>query len=182
MSTATLSRPAALKHIDERRLEADLGYRFGYVSEFMGFGPEDIEAIHGMAPHLAPLVEDEGHHPGRHVIAVARLAFGHPRVQLLHRVVLKVAVGRDIERLVDAMNPAHEYKFAELIELGRDNRLFARLIPEEGEMDPPHKQRLSLLIRKYIGRIFSSHLRFDLIGDTRGTERFIVTEMKAKIT
>lgn len=87
---------------------------------------------------------------------------------------------RDMERLVEAMDLAHEYKFAELVDLARDNRLFARLIPEEGEMDPPHKQRLSLLIRKYIGRIFSSHLRFDLNGSTRKTERFVVTELEPK--
>jgi hypothetical protein len=49
--------PAApLKHIDECRLELDLGYRFGYLAEFMGFGPEDVAAIHASAPHLAPLV------------------------------------------------------------------------------------------------------------------------------
>jgi hypothetical protein len=46
----------ALKHIDERRLELDLAYRFGYLAEFMGFGPEDVAAIHATAPHLAPLV------------------------------------------------------------------------------------------------------------------------------
>jgi hypothetical protein len=48
--------PAALRHIDERRLEQDLGYRFGYLSEFMGFSAQDDEAIHAMAPYLAPLV------------------------------------------------------------------------------------------------------------------------------
>lgn len=86
---------------------------------------------------------------------------------------------RDMEHLVAAMNPAHEYKFAELIELARDNRLFPRLIPEEeGDMDRTHKTRLSLLIRKYISRVFSSHLRFDLIGNTRKTERFVVTELE----
>ncbi|MDY3558682.1 protoglobin family protein [Gemmata sp. JC673] len=42
--------------IDEPRLESDLGYRFGYVAGFMGFGPDDIAAIHGAAPLLAPLV------------------------------------------------------------------------------------------------------------------------------
>ena len=64
MSTATLeSMPstngkpaAALKRIDERRLETDLGYRFQYVSEFMGFTADDVAVIHSMAPHLAPLV------------------------------------------------------------------------------------------------------------------------------
>jgi hypothetical protein len=45
-----------MKHIDEARLENDLGYRFGYVAAFMGFGADDIAAIHGAAPHLAPLV------------------------------------------------------------------------------------------------------------------------------
>ncbi|MDB5313561.1 MAG: hypothetical protein JWO38_7763 [Gemmataceae bacterium] len=45
-----------MKHIDEDHLEVDLGYRFGYVAEFMGFGPDDVAAIHGAAPHLAPVV------------------------------------------------------------------------------------------------------------------------------
>jgi hypothetical protein len=40
---------------------------------------------------------------------------------------------RDMEQLVTAMNPAHEYKFAGLIELARDNRLFARLIPKKAK-------------------------------------------------
>ncbi len=45
-----------MKRIDEPRLECDLGYRFGYLTEFMGFGEEDIKAIHGAAEALAPLV------------------------------------------------------------------------------------------------------------------------------
>jgi len=45
-----------MTHIDEARLELDLGYRFGYVAGFMGFGADDIAAIHGAAPFLAPLV------------------------------------------------------------------------------------------------------------------------------
>src|SRR5262245_31681085 len=45
-----------MKRIDERRLEEDTLYRVGYLSEFMGFGAEDIAAIHGAAKHLAPLV------------------------------------------------------------------------------------------------------------------------------
>jgi hypothetical protein len=47
---------AAMRHIDEDRLEADVNYRVSYVSDFMGFGEEDIAAIHGAASHLAPLV------------------------------------------------------------------------------------------------------------------------------
>jgi hypothetical protein len=51
--------PAArtqVKRIDETRLENDLGYRFGYLTEFMGFGPYEVEVIHNSAPLLAPLV------------------------------------------------------------------------------------------------------------------------------
>ncbi len=45
-----------MTNIDEPRLESDLAYRFDYVSKFMGFGPDDITAIHATAPMLAPLV------------------------------------------------------------------------------------------------------------------------------
>jgi len=45
-----------MNHVDEKRLESDLGYRFQYISEFMGFSAEDVAAIHGAAPVLAPVV------------------------------------------------------------------------------------------------------------------------------
>jgi hypothetical protein len=45
-----------MNHVNEGRLESDLGYRFHYVSEFMGFGAEDVDAIHAAAAVLAPLV------------------------------------------------------------------------------------------------------------------------------
>jgi hypothetical protein len=45
-----------MTHVDEPRLESDLGYRFGYVSGFVGFGPDDVAAVHASAPALAPLV------------------------------------------------------------------------------------------------------------------------------
>src|SRR5205814_456182 len=54
--TSSLTPVIPMKHIDEARLEVDLGYRFGYVAEFMGFGPDDVAAVHAAAPHLAPLV------------------------------------------------------------------------------------------------------------------------------
>ncbi len=43
-------------YINEPRLESDRGYRFQYLSEFMGFGPHDLAAIHAAAPALTPLV------------------------------------------------------------------------------------------------------------------------------
>jgi hypothetical protein len=45
-----------MQHIDEVRLESDLAYRFGYVSQFMGFTEEDVRVIHASAAFLAPLV------------------------------------------------------------------------------------------------------------------------------
>ena len=44
-----------MQHIDEQRLETDLEYRFGFLAEFIGFGEQDIHAVHGAAEHLAPL-------------------------------------------------------------------------------------------------------------------------------
>jgi Protoglobin len=45
-----------MKRIDEPRLEEDTAYRVAYLSEFMGFGADDIAVIHGATSHLAPLV------------------------------------------------------------------------------------------------------------------------------
>ena len=45
-----------MQTIDEPRLESDLEYRFGYLTEFIGFTEEDIAAIHGSAEHLGPIV------------------------------------------------------------------------------------------------------------------------------
>jgi len=45
-----------MQKIYEPRLEQDLAYRFGYLTEFIGFGEDDVKAIHAAAPRLAPLV------------------------------------------------------------------------------------------------------------------------------
>jgi hypothetical protein len=45
-----------MKRIDEAKLESDLGYRFGYLTEFVGFGEEDIKVVLGAKDLLAPLV------------------------------------------------------------------------------------------------------------------------------
>ncbi len=45
-----------MQQIDESRLESDLAYRFEYLTSFMEFSTEDIDAIHGAAEHLGPIV------------------------------------------------------------------------------------------------------------------------------
>jgi Protoglobin len=45
-----------MKRIAEDQLESDRQYRFGYLADFIGFGHEDVEAVHGAAAGLAPLV------------------------------------------------------------------------------------------------------------------------------
>ncbi|VAX39629.1 hypothetical protein MNBD_PLANCTO02-2244 [hydrothermal vent metagenome] len=45
-----------MKQINEAQLESDCDYRFSYLAEFIGFGEEDINVIHGAAEALAPLV------------------------------------------------------------------------------------------------------------------------------
>ena len=54
--STTTTNGTNIKHIDEARLESDLVYRFEYLIEFIGFGEDDIAAIHGAAEHLAPIV------------------------------------------------------------------------------------------------------------------------------
>jgi hypothetical protein len=45
-----------MNRINESRLESDLSYRFHYVAEFIGFGPQDVAVIHDAVTALAPLV------------------------------------------------------------------------------------------------------------------------------
>jgi Protoglobin len=55
LSTRFPKEPPVI-HINEHRLESDLSYRFHYLSEFMGFGAEDVAAIHAAAAALGPIV------------------------------------------------------------------------------------------------------------------------------
>jgi hypothetical protein len=56
MPTAIAERPAELVTVDEPRLESDLAYRVDYVTKFIGFGSDDVAALHALAPFLAPAV------------------------------------------------------------------------------------------------------------------------------
>lgn len=47
-----------MQQIDEARLETDLQYRYDYLAEFIGFGPEDVSVIQASAPHLGPRIPE----------------------------------------------------------------------------------------------------------------------------
>lgn len=108
-----------MKQIDEPRLETDLGYRFQYLTEFMGFTEEDIQTIHGGAALLAPLVpalvdavyaklisydatwrhfvpRQDGY-TGQTPVDVASLTMDHPQIQFR-----KQHLARYLEKLVTA--------------------------------------------------------------------------------
>lgn len=44
------------EHIDERRLDSDLRYRFEYLSKFLNFTSDDIAMLNTFAPSLSPFI------------------------------------------------------------------------------------------------------------------------------
>jgi hypothetical protein len=47
-----------MQEIDEPRLEHDLEYRYEYLKEFVGFGPDDVAAIRETLALLAPIIPE----------------------------------------------------------------------------------------------------------------------------
>jgi hypothetical protein len=45
-----------MQHIDEAQLESDPQYRYEYLAEFIGFGPDDVKLIQAGAPHIGPRI------------------------------------------------------------------------------------------------------------------------------
>lgn len=45
-----------MQHIDEARLESDPQYRYDYLADFIGFGPDDIKRIQAAAPQIGPRI------------------------------------------------------------------------------------------------------------------------------
>jgi hypothetical protein len=45
-----------MQHIDEEKLETDLQYRYEYLTDFISFGPDDVQLIQASAPHLGPRI------------------------------------------------------------------------------------------------------------------------------
>lgn len=89
-----------MRHIDEARLETDLGYRFAYLAEFMGFDPQDIAAIHAAAGPLAPRV------PGL-VEAVYEKLFGYDATKR-HFVPRQSGYQGDTPASMDDLSQDHE--------------------------------------------------------------------------
>ena len=45
-----------MQSIDETRLDTDPQYRYEFLADFIGFGPEEAKAIQRFAPHLGPKI------------------------------------------------------------------------------------------------------------------------------
>ncbi|MCA9045794.1 MAG: protoglobin family protein [Planctomycetaceae bacterium] len=45
-----------MQSIDEARLETDSQYRYEFLAEFIGFGPDDVRQIQSCAMHLGPRI------------------------------------------------------------------------------------------------------------------------------
>lgn len=45
-----------MQRIDEAQLDTDSQYRYEFLADFIGFGPEDVAAIQAFAPHLGPRI------------------------------------------------------------------------------------------------------------------------------
>jgi len=45
-----------MKHIDEALLETDIQQRYDFLSEFIGFGPDDVKLIQQSAMHIGPKI------------------------------------------------------------------------------------------------------------------------------
>jgi len=43
-------------NIDEAKLESDPQYRYDYLADFIGFGPDDIKLIQAAAPQIGPRI------------------------------------------------------------------------------------------------------------------------------
>ncbi len=52
------NRECDMQTIDESKLESDPQFRYEYLAEFIGFGPDDVRLIQGFAPHLGPRIAE----------------------------------------------------------------------------------------------------------------------------
>jgi hypothetical protein len=93
---------------------------------------------------------------------------------------------QDMEKLVAEMVVGSEYRFGELVDLAREQGLFPKLIPDQGELERWQSTKLGFIFKKFVGRIFNvpepddtgktvaSHFRFCLSGETQKTRRYFI--------
>ncbi len=128
-----------MRHIDEPRLERDLAYRFEYLCDFTGFGPEDIAAITGAAGLLAPKV------PGL-VDAVYDKLFGYDATK---RHFMPRQAGYDGELPTDlaalghdhpliAFRKSHLAKYLTKLVTGPYDGAMVRYLDQVGRIHTPH--------------------------------------------
>ncbi|MDG3004588.1 protoglobin family protein [Paludisphaera mucosa] len=111
-----------MKHIDEKRLEADVEYRFQYVAEYIGFGPGDERAIREAAALTLPLVPrlvDEVYDAFHRFDATWR--------HFLSRQQGKADFGTSLDRRLQELTPEHAMVKTRKHSLGR---YFVRLMSE----------------------------------------------------
>ena len=85
---------------------------------------------------------------------------------------------RDMEALIDAMDPTRDYKFNELVELAADEHLFSWLIPPTGTMGRSESTKLGIIFRRAVGRIFNRRYQFFLRPGTWRTEGYYVVDLQ----
>lgn len=117
--------PIMRQHIDESRLETDLEYRFGYLTEFIGLSADDVATIHAAAEKLAPLVPSL-------VDAVYEKLFGYDATWR-HFVPRQAGYAGPTPDSIDALTMDHEQIQFRKQHLGR---YLARLVtaPYDGKM------------------------------------------------
>ena len=83
----------------------------------------------------------------------------------------------DMETLVTKLVPGRHYTFTELVTISRGD-LFARMIPDEDEMDVKQKSAFGKLLQRFSGRFFDHKFKFECIGTNRKTRKFHIISLE----
>lgn len=88
---------------------------------------------------------------------------------------------RDMQKLVETMNPGNEFRFSELADYASEYGFFENLIPEandKSDIAAAKRLKLSNLWKKFAGRLFPEGQRFTIKGETQKTRRYLVEDQK----
>ena len=84
---------------------------------------------------------------------------------------------RDMQKLVETMNPDHEFRFNELVAYADDYGLFENVIPAKDDENAAKKRTtLARLWKKYDGRLFPKGQRFIIEGENQRDRRYLVKD------